>query len=189
MSKLFARCRNFAAVSALAVGVTACGGGGTGPVLLTSAEVGGVYHVCELRFQPNQTLLPPVNVRGVAIDTTAQATTPARLRLDTQTNGFELEYSAPGSTLPRRLGGTYQPGAASVTLSFTTPADALSALLLPTGTEMEFQAGPQRLHFSRANADVPRQSYVQMANISPEGIADPVRGTISGRFAVGGCAG
>jgi hypothetical protein len=165
---------------------SACGNGGTGPALLTFAEVGAVYDVCSLQFQPQQTLLPAVDIRGAAMDTTPEPARRPWLTVNNATNEFELEYFSPGQLLRRRIAGVYQPGSSSVHFTFN-PSPALSALLLPPTLEANFQANPSRLTFSRSGHDVPRQAYVALAEIEPEGLADPIRGTISGHFQAGGC--
>lgn len=177
--------RSLAALAAVPLALGACSDRSTGPQVLTPAEVGGEYLVCSLTFQPNQTLLPGVDVRAVATDTMPNRV--AQLNVDNLSLAAEMEYYPPGGTLRRRHAATYQPAARSILLSFTAPAPLLSELFLPASLELDFDAEPNRLSLLRANHGVLKESYSTYAEVSPEGLADTIRGTLAAEFQVGTC--
>jgi hypothetical protein len=177
--------RSLAALIAVSAVLGACSDRSTRPQALTPAEVGGEYLVCALTFQPNQTLLPGVDVRAVATDTTSNRV--AQLNVDNLSLAAELEYYPPGGTLRRRHAATYQPASRTIVLGFTTPAPLMSELFLPASLELDFEAESNRLSFLRTNQGVPRESYATYADVSPEGLADTIRGTLAGEFQVAGC--
>jgi len=164
----------------------ACGGGGTGPAGLTPGEVGGVYHVCQLVFTPNNPdLYAAVDVRARTMDLRPEADQPARLFVDNSQTAFALQYMR--GTFLERLDGEYRTGRQNVEFTFANPTAALSRLLIPGVLNLDFQGSPRRLEFSRLNHDVSGQDYATIRGISPEGAPPTIRGTLTGRFQVGGC--
>jgi hypothetical protein len=187
MYSFVARCRKAVLVAVLAVGAAACGRDGTGPGAgLTPEQVGGIYHICQLVFTPNNPdLYAAVDVRARAMNTAPDAETPARLYVDQLQTQFALQYLR--GTFLERHEGTYRIVGQNVELTFANPAVVAARLLVPALLSTGFQAAPNRLEFSMPGHDVSGQDYALLRGISPVDAPATIRGTIAGRFQVGGC--
>jgi hypothetical protein len=183
--------RSIALAPLLALAATACGSDGTGPARLTPEEVGGTYDVCSLVFQPQNALLPAIDVRARGIDTSPEARLRPSLRLQTDQRDFSFEYtSPPPSDAIGQLGGSYQLGSSTVTLVFSGAANARSALLLPSRVDLDFQQTPRKQLTSQQSPSLfsaPRADYARLAGVDEAGLAAEIPGTLNARFAVGGC--
>lgn len=183
--------RSTLAVAAL-LGLAGCGGSGTvAPQLLTRADVGGVYSVCELNFQP--TGLPAVDLLTAATERNPNPPLPApNLKLSTQANNFELEYTPLGDVLPRRFTGSYLLGRSVVTLQFTAnPTTLSSALLLPVTMPLEFDSSTNRLSAAVPQYTVTREDYGRLAGLTQEqmrNLQQQIEGTLTGHFARESCS-
>lgn len=170
------------AVLATAAG---CGRDGTGPSGLTPEQVGGMYHICELDFTPNNPgLFPPVDIRAT-MDTTPEAAVPARLWVSEASREFALTYIR--ANLFNHHDGEYRTGRNNVEITFANPGMVLTRLLLPGVVNLEFQAQPRQLRFARSNHDVSGLAYATLRGLPGDDAPPTIRGTISGRFRVGGC--
>ncbi len=171
--------------------ISACGGSGPStPRLLTPAEVGGVYVVCSLSFQP--TGLQSVNLLEAATEPDpAPPLPPPNLKVSTQVRDFELEYTPRGDVLPRRFTGSYQLGPSAVTLQFAATETALnSAMLLTNNITLDFEPSG-RLVSTTPRYTVPRQDYGRLAGLSEEqmrNLQERIEGTLVGHFSRGTCS-
>jgi hypothetical protein len=190
MPTLSARCRSIAAASLFAVGVSACGGGGTGAVVLTPEQVGGIYQICSLVFQPAGPGRPPLDLRAAVMDTTPRPGLPQpQVRLSSTRYEFVLEFVPPGDFVERRFNHTFRTGPRTVALDFPNPVEAMSALLLPPSLELEYTENPRSLRVTDVFREhrVPRADYQRLAGIQDPNLADPVIGSLTGVFRSGGC--
>lgn len=184
-----------ALAAALLLPLSGCGDSSTGPERLTRDEVGGVYQLCSLSFAPTGDLLPVVDVRAAAINTSNQASVPPpALRLGLTSSEFQLEYAPQGDVIIRRREGTYSLGTVSngsVTLDFSTAAggQVLSELLLPDPLRLSYQAATASLVTAgnQATYSVARADYARLANRDQTNLPAQIEGRISAGFLKGTC--
>ncbi len=171
----------------------ACGGdGGTTPdPLLTPAQVGGVYSVCSLKFQPNQAALPTANLLATVIDPAPPAPKqPPSLTLSSQVGGYQLLYTRRSDSFTQDLRNVAALGTEDIVLSVPDEAtsDVRNELLLPAQLRLRFTANPRTL---TATPDffytVRRADYARAAGITEEGLAERITGVLAATFTVGGC--
>ncbi len=175
------------ALCALAV-LPACGGdGGSGSASLTPDQVGAVYQVCSLVFTPEGGSPPPLDIRAAAME--MPAGDPPVLRVGRTVNSFELEYTRKGDILKPRFTGTYSAASDRIALNFASSGSVNDALLLPARLELSFRQSPQALEVStyHVNHSVSRGDYERLAGQGYPNARDNIVGTLTGRFAVGGC--
>ena len=168
----------------------ACGDDdGTGPSL-TPERVGGTYNVCSLAFNPTNDLLPDVDVLASAVN--LEPGSQPQLRLSTQTSDFVFEFIEEGDVIREQLRGTYSGSGNRVTLDFRGGSVSPSSLLLNQRLGLDFQAEPKALLSPAADAQtlytVSRSRYAELADVSEEGLANPIPGTLSARFTAGACS-
>jgi hypothetical protein len=172
--------------------LAACGGsGGTNPQLLTPGEVGGVYSVCSLAFQP--TGLQAVDLLATVTEPNPAQPLPApNLKLSTQVRDFELEYTPLGDVLPRRFTGSYVLGSSTVTLQFAASEVAVnSAILLTQSVHLDVEPGASGLVIATPRYTVPRQDYGRLAGLTEEqmrNLQERIEGTLVGNFTRGSCS-
>lgn len=162
----------------------------TRPPVLTGEDLGGEYIICSLLFTPEHPAHPVVDIREQEMD--LQARTPT-LTVGRTRAEFEMEYREPGEVLVTRLNGTYVPARTGVTLTFNQQDAnrARNLLLLPPQLWLDFQPSPRTLTLSEARHGghtIPLARYGEMTGYPTQGLADPVRGTLSGQFRVGSCS-
>lgn len=169
------------------------GGGGTEPDRLTPAEVAGVYHICRLRFTPNQSALPVADVLASVIDTTPPAGKPTpTLTLSGVAPEFELVYTRRSDAFLQQVRGDVEFGDGSVFLYITSqvPTNIPQEALLPSShLDLVFNAGTRRLTAGSEVSTywVRRSDYTRAAGISGEGLQDRIYGHISAEFSAGAC--
>lgn len=180
---------------ALLLPLSACGDSSTGPQRLTRDEVGGVYQLCALSFAPSGNLLPVVDVRATAINTSNAASVPLpALRLSLTTNQFQLEYAPRGDVIIRRPEGTYTLGnvvSGTVVLDFSATAgtQVLSELLLPDPLRLTYQGNTASLVTSgdQPTYSVARADYARLADREETNLPAQIEGRISAQFLKGSC--
>lgn len=184
-----------ALAAALLLPLSGCGDSSTEPLRLTRDEVGGVYQLCSLSFAPTGDLLPVVDVRAAATNSSNQGSVPPpALRLGLTSSEFQLEYAPKDDVIIRRLEGTYSLGTVStgaVTLDFSAAAGAraLSEMLLPDPLRLSYQAATASLvtSGSQASYTVARADYARLANRDETNLPAQIEGRVSARFLKGSC--
>jgi hypothetical protein len=171
--------------------LSACGGSGsTTPRVLTPADVGGVYAICSLSFQP--TGLQGVDLLAAATEPNPSPPLPApNLKVSTQVRDFEFEYTPRGDVLPRRFTGSYQLGATTMTLQFAANVTALNSAMLLNNTVTLDRDAAGRFVIATPRYTVPRQDYGRLAGLSEEqmrNLQERIEGTLVGHFARGACS-
>jgi len=172
----------------------ACGGdGGTTPdPKLTLSQVSGVYNVCSLKFQPNQTALPTANLLATVVNPAPPAPKQApSLTVSSQAAGYQLLYTRRSDNFTQDLRSPLSLGTEDIVLTVPdeTTSDVRNELLLPAQLRLRFTASPRTL---TALPDffytVRRSDYARAAGISEEGLADRITGLLSATFSTGSCA-
>lgn len=184
-----------ALAAALLLPLSGCGDSSTEPLRLTRDEVGGVYQLCSLSFAPAGNLLPVVDVRAAATNTSNQASVPPpSLRLSLTGSEFQFEYAPKDDVIIRRREGAYSLGTVSsgaVTLDFSAAAGAqvLSELLLPDPLRLSYQDATASLVTAgnQATYTVARADYARLANRDETNLPAQIEGSVSARFLKGSC--
>jgi hypothetical protein len=169
----------------LCVPVLAACDDSTGPSGLSGDDVAGIYQICSLAFVPEGGVLPTVDIKAKAFETTNTDVTQPRVTVDVLGSTFELKYTPKGQFSDRELHGTYSIRGNTVTLKFGAGSDVEpGTLLLPGTIPVDFQESPQELSTEGTAAySVPRTSYAQLAGASASGLAEQIPGRATARFA------
>jgi len=179
---------------ALILVLAGCGRSSTGvsDELLTS-DVGGIYQICSLTFNPSGTIIPLVDIRESVMETGDAAVTPAQLVIGQLTREFELEYTRKGDVLRDRAEGLYAIRGHTLELDLegTPAATVRGRLALPTRLALDFQAAPRRLTISEelhSDHAVSRADYERLRGESDPNLPDTIRGSLRGEFSTAGCS-
>jgi len=166
--------------------LAACGDDGVTPRRTPADEVAGSYRICALEFTPSSRFLPAVDIRAKAFELEAGGVTPPRLKLD-RTRAFELEFTPRGQFTDVEHRGTFGTGDAEVILTFTRPTD-VAPLLLPSILRARWNEQAKTLTSGGGLPySVAKSDYEWMLGESDPGIPSRVEGTLTARFALGGC--
>jgi hypothetical protein len=154
--------------------------------------VAGVYSVCSLKFQPNQSALPTANLLATVINPSPPAPKQApSLTLSGTVGGYQLLYTRRGDNFTQDLRNPASLGTEDIVLAIPdeTTSEVRNELLLPAQLRLRFSENPRTL---TAVPDffytVRRADYARAAGISEEGLADRITGLLAATFTVGGCA-
>jgi hypothetical protein len=175
----------------LCVPALAACGDSTGPGdNLTTQDVAGIYSLCALSFVPEGGVLPAVDIRAKAFETTNTQVLQPRVTVDVNPATFELKYTPIGQFSDRELDGSYTIRGNTVTLKFGTGSDvAPGTLLLPGTIPVDFQKSPQALSTDgTAVYNVAKADYARLAGISESGLAAQIPGRTTARFSTGSCS-
>lgn len=174
--------------------LAACGRSSTGPTQeLMAADVGGIYDICALSFQPSGAIIPAVDIRTAVMRLDADAPTAPRLLLGRTVQEFELEYTRQDDVLRDRAQGFYAIRGRTVELQLDGSPSAETVrnrLVLPPRLTLDFQATPQQLTVSEAaHGDhvVSRANYERLRGETDPNLPDSIRGTLRGEFSTAGC--
>jgi len=156
-------------------------------------DVGGVYHICALTFNPSGTIIPAVDIRAAAMRLDGDAPTPPRLFLGRTVQEFELEYTRQDDVLRDRAQGFYTISGRTVQLDLEGQAAGIvrNRLVLPMRLNLDFQATPQRLTISEelhGDHVVTRSDYERLRGETDPNLPETIRGTLRGEFSTTGCS-
>jgi hypothetical protein len=180
---------------ALILVLAACSRSSTGPTQeLMARDVGGVYHICALTFNPSGAIIPAVDIRAATMRLDADAPTPPRLFVGQTVQEFELEYTRQDDVLRDRAQGWYTITGRTVQLDLEggqSGQTVRNRLVLPARLNLDFQATPQRLTISeQLHGDhlVTRSDYERLWGETDPNLPDTIRGTLRGDFSTAGCS-
>jgi hypothetical protein len=178
---------------AAALALSACdGGNGFESERLTPSQVDGLYEICELRFVPENAILPPADVRQGVMNLNPPATRP-RPSVSLSNFSYDLTYTRKSDNFLQQTRGSASLGAREVVLRLytgDTPSAIARELLLPEGLALTFQAGsPRQLTAGATGFTYPvrRADYARAAGVSEAGLQEQINGRMAATLASPTC--
>lgn len=188
--------RTLRSAAALVVfaGLAACDDDGTGSnSQLQPEDVSSIYRVCALTFDPNGSVLPPVDIRAAAFEIGGAAGDPI-IGLDPNIQQtLELTYVPKGQVTDREVRGDYiLRGTNVVDIRFNSSAIDPKTLLIPDNRRMNFvfQESPRRLTLGASSEYiVTRAAYVALSGEDPQNLPESITGVLVAEFRTDPCGG
>lgn len=158
--------------------IAACGDDDvSGPDLLTRDQVGGVYTMTELSFDP-QGSLPSQDILAVL----EQAQVPT-LNLSPTVNSFQLVFTDPATSLVETVDGTYTLTSTQVRLAFSAGDETFGELLFPETPRFVFAENGETTLTLDTDAGVSLERLRELVPaLEDEPLTDPVPGQLRVTF-------